>query len=100
MFAEPGKLWVTDILKMQRLENKVHRTMGNFPKCTPVHKVHMAFNPRYVYGYITILCRQQTEVVQNHWIEHICSIGEGAARHRKCMRPNLGGGHACDHSSD
>jgi hypothetical protein len=31
-------------LKMQCLQNKVLRTTGNFPRCTPVRDLHTAFN--------------------------------------------------------
>jgi hypothetical protein len=43
----------TYLLKLQRLQNKVLRTIGNFPRCTPVHDMHTAFNLPYVYDYIT-----------------------------------------------
>jgi hypothetical protein len=31
------------LLKLQRLQNKVLRTIGNFPRRTPVHDMHEAF---------------------------------------------------------
>jgi hypothetical protein len=31
------------LLKLQRLQNKVLRTIGNFPRRTPVRDLHMAF---------------------------------------------------------
>jgi hypothetical protein len=34
----------------------------------------------YVYDYITKLCREQAEVIQNHENEHVCSIGRDEAR--------------------
>jgi hypothetical protein len=49
----------TYLLKLQRLQNKVLRTPGNFPKCTPVSDFHTAFNLPFVYDYVTKLCRQQ-----------------------------------------
>jgi hypothetical protein len=52
----------------------------------------MAFNIPHVYDYITKLCRQQAEVIQNHEKEHVRSIGQGAARHKKYHRLKLGGG--------
>jgi hypothetical protein len=60
----------------------------------------MAFNLPYVYDYITKVCRQQAEVIQNHENEQVHSIGQGKARHRKYKRLKLGAGHAYDHSSD
>jgi hypothetical protein len=56
----------THLLKLQHLQNKVLRTNGNFPRSTPVRELHKAFNIPYIYDYITKLCRQQAEVIQNH----------------------------------
>jgi hypothetical protein len=50
-----------------------------------------AFNSPYVYDYITKLCRQRAEVIQNHVNEHVRGIGQGEARHRKYKRLKLGG---------
>jgi hypothetical protein len=66
-------------------------------------KVHTG--PRFANGfqsslwiqlYITQLCSQQAEVIQNHENEHVRSIGQGEARHRKYKRLKLGGGQAYD----
>jgi hypothetical protein len=43
---------------------------------------------------------QQAEVIQNHENEHVRSIGQGEARHRKHNRLKLGGGQPYDRSSD
>jgi hypothetical protein len=59
----------------------------------------MAFNFPYVCDYITKLCKQQEEVIQNHDDENVCNIGQGEAQHRKYKRFNLGGGQAYDCSS-
>jgi hypothetical protein len=67
----------TCLLKLQRMENKVLRTIGNFPRCTPVLDLHTTFNLPYVYDYITKLCRQKAEIIQNHENEHIGGIGQG-----------------------
>jgi hypothetical protein len=80
----------TYLLKLQRLRNKFFRTIGNFPRYTPVRDLHTAFDLPYVYDYITKLCRQQVEVIQNHDNEHVRSIGQGEAGHRKYMRLKLG----------
>jgi hypothetical protein len=71
------------LLKLQRLQNMVLHTTGDFPSCTLVRDLHTAANFPYVYDYITKLCRQQAEVIQNHENEHIRTIGQGTARHRK-----------------
>jgi hypothetical protein len=59
------------LFKLQRLQNKVLRTTGNFPKRTFVRDVHKAFHMPYVYDYITKSCRQQAEVIQNHENENV-----------------------------
>jgi hypothetical protein len=89
-----------DLLKLKRLQNKVLRTIGNFSKRTSVRDMHKAFHIPYVYDYITKLCRQQAEVIQNHGNENVRYIGQGEARHRKYKRLKLGGGHVYDCSSD
>jgi hypothetical protein len=43
----------TYLLKLQRLQNKVLRTIGNSPRCTLVRDMHVAFQIPYVYYYIT-----------------------------------------------
>jgi hypothetical protein len=81
------------LLKLQRLQNRVLRTIGNFPKHTSVRDLHKAFHIPYVYDYITKSCRQQAEVIQNHENENVRYIGHGEARQRKYKRLKLGGGH-------
>jgi hypothetical protein len=44
---------VTHLIKLQRLQNKVLRTIGNFPRRTPVRELHVAFNIPYAYDYVT-----------------------------------------------
>jgi hypothetical protein len=73
----------THLLKLQRLQNEVLRTIGNFPRRTPVRELHKAFSIPYIYGYITKLCKQQAEVIQNHENANVRNIGQGEARHRK-----------------
>jgi hypothetical protein len=92
----------TQLLILQRLQNKVLRTNGTFSRETPVRDLHTAFNLPYIYDYIIRLCRQQAEVIQNHENEHVRFIGQGEATHtsRKYKRLKLGGGQAYDHSSD
>jgi hypothetical protein len=87
-------------MKLHHLQNKVLHTIGNFPRCTPVREMHLAFKLPYFYDYITKLCRQQAEVILNHDNENVRNIGQGKARHRKYKRLKLGGGQAYDRSSD
>jgi hypothetical protein len=84
----------THLLKLQRLQNWVLRNTGKFLKCTPVRELHMAFQVPYIYDYITKLCRQQAEVIQNHENANVHDIGKGEARHGKYKRLKLGGGRA------
>jgi hypothetical protein len=51
----------THPLKLQRLQNRVLRTIGNFPRRALVCDMHVAFQILYVYDYITKSCRQQAE---------------------------------------
>jgi hypothetical protein len=88
----------THLLKLQRLQNRVLRSIGNFPRRTPVRELHMAFNIPYIYDYITKLSSQQAEDIQNHENANVCNIGQGKARHRKYKRLKLGGGQAYDRS--
>jgi hypothetical protein len=91
---------VTQLIKSQRLQNKVLRTIGNYPRPTPFRDLHVAFNIPFVYDYITTLFRQQAEVIQNHDNENVPNVGKGEARHGKYKRLELGGGQAYDRSSD
>jgi hypothetical protein len=85
---------------LQFLQNKVFRTIGNFPRCTPVRDLYPAFNLPYVYDYITKWCRRQAEVIQRHENEHVCSMEQGEVRHMKYKRLKLGGGQDYGRSSD
>jgi hypothetical protein len=60
----------------------------------------MAFKLPYIYEYITKLCRQQAEGIQNHENENVRNIGQRELRHRKYKMLKLGGGQAHDRSSD
>jgi hypothetical protein len=88
------------LIKLQLLQSRVLRTIGNLPRRTPVRDLHMAFKIPYVYDFITKLYRQQAEVIQNHGNVNVRNIGQGKARHRIYKMLKLGGGHAYDCSSD
>jgi hypothetical protein len=47
----------TGLLKLQRLQNKDLRIIGNFPKCIPVRDLRTAFNLPYAHNYTKKLCR-------------------------------------------
>jgi hypothetical protein len=84
------------LLKLQRLQNKILRTIGNCRRCTSIRDLFTVFNLPYGYDYIIKLCRQQADVIQNHENEHVRSIGQDEARHRKYKRLKLGDGQAYD----
>jgi hypothetical protein len=52
----------TQLLKLQRLQNRVLRVIGNPDRRTPVRDLHVAFKIPDIYDYITTLCRKRTEV--------------------------------------
>jgi hypothetical protein len=85
-------------LKLQRLQNLILRTIGNFPRRTSFPDLHVTFQIPYLYDYVTKLCRQQAEVIQNHDYKNVHNIGQGEARHRKHKMFKLGGGHVYDRS--
>jgi hypothetical protein len=88
----------THLMKLQRLQNRVLRTIGNLDRSTPVRDLHFAFKIPYVYDYITKLCRRQAEIILNHEHPNILAIGQGEPRHRKYTILKLGGGQAYDRS--
>jgi hypothetical protein len=59
----------------------------------------MAFKLPYIYDYITKLCRQQAEVIQNHKNADVHS-GQGKPQHRKYKTLKLWGGQAYNCTSD
>jgi hypothetical protein len=75
----------TDVLKLQRLQNKVLRTIGKLSRLMPVRDLHMTFQIPYFYDYITKTCMQQAEVIRNHENENARYIGQGEAL--SCVRP-------------
>jgi hypothetical protein len=68
-------------LKLQRLQNRVIRAIGNLGRCTPVGEVHLAFKIPCVYDYINILWRTQTEVILNNVNKNVLGTGHGESRH-------------------
>jgi hypothetical protein len=94
--------YATDVhlFKLQHLQNRLLRTIGNLDRCTPVHELHMTFKIPNVYDYITKLCRMLAEVILNHVNLNVCGTGQGEALHRKYKRLKIGGGQAYNHSAD
>jgi hypothetical protein len=90
----------TFLLKLQRLQNNILLTIGNFPRRRLVRDLHTTFNLPYVYDYVTKLYRRQAEIIQHRENEHVRGIGQDEARHRKYKRLKLGDGQAYYRSSD
>jgi hypothetical protein len=44
------------LLKLQSLQNSVLRTIGHFPRRTPVREIHVAFEIPYVYEISSLNC--------------------------------------------
>jgi hypothetical protein len=81
-------------MKLQCLQNRVLRTNGNFPRCTPICDTLTAFQIPYVYDYITKLCRQQAQISQNYENTDVRNIGQDKTKHRKYKILELGGSQA------
>jgi hypothetical protein len=64
----------TYLLKLQRLQNKVLRTIDNLPRCIMVRDMRVAFQILYIYDYLTKLCRTQAEIVHNRENENVRNI--------------------------
>jgi hypothetical protein len=88
IYACPTLEYAADaqLLKLQRLQNRVLRATGDLDRCTPVRALHVAFRIPYVHDYITKLCRTQAEVILNNVNPHVHGIGQGEAR-RSGIRP-------------
>jgi hypothetical protein len=101
-YASPACEFAADthLIKLQLLQNIFLRSTGNYPRRASVSDSQVVFELPYVYYYVTELCMQQAEAIQNHENENVRSIGQGEHRHRKYKRLKLGGGQAYYHSRD
>jgi hypothetical protein len=79
----------THLLKLERLQNRVLRTNGNFPRNTSVRAMHVAFQVPYAYDYITTLCRKQAEIIHNHENENVCNIEKAKPHTENVSNLNL-----------
>jgi hypothetical protein len=93
-YASPTWEYAADahLLKLQRLQDSVHRAIGNLERHSLVGEMHVAFKIPYMYAYITKLCRTQTIVILNYRNPIVRGTGQGEAMHRKYKRLKLGGG--------
>jgi hypothetical protein len=101
-YAFPAWEFVADthLLKRQHMQNKVLRTIGNFPRWTKACVLQKAFKLPHTSIYIIKLNRQQAEVIKNHENDYVRGTGQGEARHRKYKRLQLGGGQAYYRSTE
>jgi hypothetical protein len=67
----------THLFKLQRVQNRILHTIGNFPRHTLIRDMHVAFQVPYVYDYITKLCRRHAEIIHNHENENVHNVGQG-----------------------
>jgi hypothetical protein len=88
------------LLKLQRLQNKVLSTTGKLPRPTPTRDLHVVFEIPYVFDFVTELCMQRAEIVQNRENVIFLNISQSEDRHRKYKRLKLGGGQAHDPSKN
>jgi hypothetical protein len=65
-YASPAWEFAADthLMKLQRLQNKVLRTIGNFPRRTPVRDLHIAFKIPYVYDFVSLLLVCYNKIMQ------------------------------------
>jgi hypothetical protein len=56
--------------------------------------------PTEITDRIGVFCALRAEVIENRENEHVRSIGQGEARHKKYKKLNFGGGQAYDRSND
>jgi hypothetical protein len=64
------------LLKLQPLQNKALRTTVNLKRSTMTGDLHVEFKIPYIYDFVTKLCRQQTEIIQNHENINVLNIGQ------------------------
>jgi hypothetical protein len=79
------------LVKLQILQDKVHCTIGNLSRRTPIRDLHIAFKIPYLYDFVTKLCREQATAILSHDDVYIRIIGQGEARDGKYKRLIPGG---------
>jgi hypothetical protein len=58
-------------------KQETYGNIGNFPRRTLVHDLHVTFQITCTYDYINKLCRQQAEVIKNHENANYRNIEQG-----------------------
>jgi hypothetical protein len=69
-------------LKLQRLQNRVLRITGNFPRRIQVRELHKAFIIPYNYDNITKVYKHQAAVIQKNGYAIVHNIGQSDAGHK------------------
>jgi hypothetical protein len=75
-YACPTCAYAADahLLKLQRLQNRVLRAIGNADRRTLVRELRVAFKIHYIYDYIIKLCRKQVEAIRNNLNPNVRAI--------------------------
>jgi hypothetical protein len=82
-YACPARGFAADthVLKLQRLQNRVLRSIGNFPRRTSVRELHKAFSIPFVYDYMTKLSRQKSLKIMKMQMFAIRGLNLAAVKH-------------------
>jgi hypothetical protein len=83
----------TYLLKLQRLQNKFFRTIGNFPRRTPPRELNVAFKIPYVHSFVQPASRSYPKSRGWKYVQH-------RTGHRKYKRLKLDGGQTYGRPSD
>jgi hypothetical protein len=87
------------LLKLQRLQNKVLRTIGNFPRRTSVRDMHKALHIPYVYDYITKNASNNQKSTKIMKMKMFATLDKAKPDTENIRGLNFGGGHVYDCSS-
>jgi hypothetical protein len=87
-------------MKLQRLQNKVLRTIGKFPRNTAIRGMHIFLQIPCVYDFITKLCNNKPKSFNITRIYMIAILGKEKPDIENIKRLKLGGGQAYDRLSD
>jgi hypothetical protein len=74
------------LLKRQRMQNLVLRSIDNFVRRTSVREMYKALKIHYIYDSITKLRRKQAEVIRNRLNPNVLATG----KKRPCIGSMIG----------
>jgi hypothetical protein len=78
----------TYLFKLQHLQNKILRPIGNFTGRTPTCDLHLAFKRQYFHDFVTQLCRLLLEVTRSWEWKCWRSTGAGEVQRRSLLSLN------------